>query len=55
ASMMIPDEDVPLAALLPQTGDNRPIVLLAVLSATSLMLLVALGIQLNREKRRKQK
>ncbi len=55
ASMMIPDEDVPLAALLPETGDTRPVVLLAVLSATSLMLLAALGIQLNKERQRKQK
>lgn len=52
ANMMIPDEEVPLAALLPKTGDDRPITLLAVMAAVSLMLVLALGVQINKERKK---
>ncbi len=51
ASLMIPDEEVPLAALLPKTGDSRPVVLLAFMAIISLLLLIGLGIQLKKEKK----
>ena len=52
ASLMIPDEEVPLAALLPKTGDSRPIFLLAAMSIISLLLLIGLGRQLKKEQKK---
>ena len=50
---MIPDEEVPLAILLPKTGDNSHVTILAVISAGSFLLLILLGAA--QRKNRKQK
>lgn len=50
---MIPDEEVPLAILLPKTGDNSYVTILAVISAGSFLLLILLGAA--QRKNRKQK
>lgn len=51
---VLPEEDVPLAALLPKTGDSRPIKLLGILAAASLLLLIGLGVELRKEKQERR-
>ena len=47
----IPQEDVPLAALLPKTGDESRTLLYGVMAAISLMILAWAVIEIKKEKR----
>lgn len=51
---VLPEADVPLAVLLPKTGDTRPVKLLGALAAASLLLLIGLAVELRREKKAKK-